>query len=490
MEAIGMDADTILRIKPALTQYLHEFDGCMGRVTNRGHLATYVSGQLSDLDRKSIEPMADAAGTPPRTLQEFLGLLKWDEPAVRDRLQQRVARRYADPNSVGVFDETSFHKQGDKTACVQRQHCGSRGKVENCVVSVHLGYVVRDFHTLLDGELYLPEKTWHDNRARCREAGVPDEVVYRSKWRIALGQVERALSNGVRFGWLTFDEGYGGKPPLLRALDALGQNYVAEIPRDFTGWTKAPDVLYRAHARDPRPERWSQRRKLKVRQTPACRVDDLLRHSPVLRNTPWVKYRVRDGEKGPMVWEAKCIPFWIKDEHGLPSRPHRLIIARNVLHPEEVKFFLSNAPESAPVETLLLVAFSRWHIERLFEDSKTELGLDHFEVRKYRSVWRHLILTCVSHLFLGEFRLEHGGKKSRIDCGPIADGHPDFSAHLASRRPLLTFPGRGDCRPINRDAGPHRQSPAGPSQANFATPPRNRYMVERPTHLSLVRKVA
>ena len=150
-----MDADTILRIKPALTQYLHQFNDCMGRVTNREHLATYVSGQLSDLDRKSIEPMADAAGRSPRTLQEFLGLLKWDESSVRDRLQQRVAQRYADPNSIGIFDETSYHKQGKQTACVQRQHCGSRGKIENCVVSVHLGYVAGD--TDGDGDVDLAD---------------------------------------------------------------------------------------------------------------------------------------------------------------------------------------------------------------------------------------------------------------------------------------------------------------------------------------------
>lgn len=127
-----MDAATILKIKPALTEYLHEFDGGMGRVTNRGHLATYVTGQLSDLDRKSIEPMADAAGVPPRTLQEFLGLLKWDESAARDRLQQRVARRHGPtsssprhPHSVGIIDETTCVKKGDRTACVQKQYCSA-----------------------------------------------------------------------------------------------------------------------------------------------------------------------------------------------------------------------------------------------------------------------------------------------------------------------------------------------------------------------------
>ena len=235
-----MDAETILRIKPALTRYLHEFDGCFGRCTTRRHLDTYVQGQLSALERKSVEPIADAAGTPPRTLQEFLGLFKWDESAVRDRLQQRVARRHAHLHAVGLLDETSFPKKGAKTAAVQRQYCGAVGKTENCVVSVHLGYATPDFHTLLDGEVYLPEKTWHQDRERSRAAGIPDDVVYRSKWQIGLEQIRRALSNGVRFAYLTFDEGYGGKPPFLRALDALGQTYVAEFRQEHRGEKPGP----------------------------------------------------------------------------------------------------------------------------------------------------------------------------------------------------------------------------------------------------------
>lgn len=140
-----MDAKTIMGIRPALTAYLGEFEGCMGRAPNLGHLETYVTGQLGDLPRKSIEPMADAADVPARTLQEFLGIAQWDESAARDRLQQRVARRHTQAHSIGIIDETSFAKKGDKTACVQRQHCGSRGKTDNCVVSVHLGYVAGTF---------------------------------------------------------------------------------------------------------------------------------------------------------------------------------------------------------------------------------------------------------------------------------------------------------------------------------------------------------
>jgi len=461
-----MDAETILRIRPALTEYLHEFDGCMGRVTNRSHLQTYVCGQLGELDRKSAEPIADAAGVPPRTLQEFLSMLKWDEQAARDRLQRRVARRHGHPHSVGVIDETDFPKQGNKTACVQRQYSGSRGKLDNCVVSVHLGYVAGDLHTLLDGELYLPEAAWHQDRARCRGAGIPEDVVYRPKWVMALGQLQRALGNGVRFCWLTFDEGYGSKPPFLRGLDGLGQNYVAEIPADFVGWTRPPEVLYREHWRDKGPGRPRTLPRLKVRNTAAVEVRNILTWSPVLRAVPWEPYHVKDGTKGPMVWQAKRVAFWIKDEDGLPSRPHHLIVTRNALKPDDVKFFLSNAPESTPVEVLLLVAFSRWRIERLFQDSKTELGMDHFEVRKYPSIARHLILTCISHLFLAEFWLTLRGKKSRVDDLPGSHGHAGPGAHLDAGRPLFVETGPVDCRATGDNAAAERHRPSLASQAN------------------------
>lgn len=176
--------------------------------------------------------------------------------------------------------------------------------------------------------------------------------------------MQRALGNGVRFAWRTFDEGYGGKPAFLRELASLGQNYVAEIPVSRVGWTAPPPpLLCREHARDKalsrggtvpgRPRCWPR---LKVKHTPACEVRGLLKHSPVLRRIPWQRCRVREGTKGPSVWEAQCVPLWIKDENGFPDGPHPLVIARNVRKPDEVKFFLSNAPLETPAETLRLAA--------------------------------------------------------------------------------------------------------------------------------------
>ena len=447
-----MDADTILRIKPELTRFLRKFDDCFGRVTTRRYLDLYIAGQLSDLPRKSVEPIADAFGEPPRNLQQFLGLFCWDEPAVRDRLQQHVARRHGHPDSVGVVDETSFVKKGAQTACVQRQYCGAVGKRENCVVSVHLGYATPDFYTLLDGELFLPEETWHQDRDRCRQAGIPDAVVYRPKWQMALDQYHRAVANGVRFAWLTFDEFYGRCGAFRRDLEAAGQNYIAEVPVDFAVWTKRPVVLQKVPRRGLGRGRKRQYPRLKVKNNPRVEVRNVLRYSPVLRRIPWQTYHVKDGQKGPMVWQAKRLLVYGADENGLPTHPYHLLIARNVLHKDEVKYFLSNAPEATPVEVLLRVAFTRWTIERCFEDSKTELGLDQFEVRHFRSIQRHLILSCLSHVFLSEFCLSQRGKKSWPDGAP--DPHSDSAAvpAVVPRRPLFAEIRRNHRRAIDFNA--------------------------------------
>ena len=136
------------------------------------------------------------------------------------------------------------------------------------------------------------------------------------------------------------------------------------------------------------------------------------------RNQPWVKWRVKDGHKGPMVWEVKHLRFFPVGANGLPGEPLHLIVARDVLNPAELKFFVSNAPAGTSVQSMLLVAFSRWRVERCFEDQKSEIGLDQYEGRRYRGLKRHLILSSVSYLFLSRMRQEFGGEK------PGADGVP------------------------------------------------------------------
>jgi SRSO17 transposase len=409
-----MDAEQIRQLEPKLDRFLDRFADCFARKDTRTHLGVYVRGQLSDLPEKSVEPIALEAQVAPRTLQEFLSQLKWDEERMRDRVQQVVMTEHAGAHSIGIFDETSDPKKGDKTPGVQKQWCGRLGKLENCLVTVHLGYALEDFHCLLDGELFLPE-SWDQNRDRCREAGIPDTVVYRPKWRIALELYDRAVEKGLLFDWLTFDEGYGGKPEFLREVAARRQRYVAEVPRSFTGWLKAPRVVTRPYHAGRRG-RGRQVPRLASGSRPARRVDALLKDRP-LRDQPWQPWRVKDGEKGPMLWECKHTFITVKNENGLPGERLHLVIARKVLHPKEIKFFVSNASPATGIGTLLLVAFSRWRVERCFEDDKSEIGLDQYEGRRYLGLKRHLVLSAVSYLFLAKVRQEWGEK-------PGADGVP------------------------------------------------------------------
>jgi SRSO17 transposase len=424
-----MDTQQLRRLAPRLDQFLGRFADCFARKDTRAHLGTYVRGQLSDLPEKSVEPIALEAGVAPRTLQEFLSQLDWKEDKLRDRFQLIVKTDHAGPHSIGIFDETSDPKKGVKTPGVQKQWCGRLGKKENCIVTVHLGYAQDDFHCLLDGDLFLPE-SWAADRERCREAGIPDTVTYRPKWRIALELYDRAVVNGMEFEWVTFDEGYGGKPEFLRELSRRRQWYVGEVPRSFVGWLKPPRVVTRAYRRHGRG-RGRRVPRLASGSRPARRVEYLLKDR-ALRDQPWQRWRVKDGEKGPQVWECKHVLLYPKDANGLPGEALHLVVARNVLEPEDLKFFVSNAPVPTSVGTLLKVAFSRWRVERCFEDEKGEIGLDQFEGRRYLGLKRHLIISAVSYLFLAQVRQDLRGEKSGLDGVPIAlgDGSIDPSDEL------------------------------------------------------------
>ena len=406
-----MDAASLQSLVPELNRFLARFDDCFCDRRSRDHLPVYLRGQLSDLDRKSVEPIALTAGLAPRTLQQFLQSLSWNHTGMRDRVQRIVAAEHAGPASVGLIDETSFVKKGTKTPGVQRQWCGHLGKVENCVVTVHLGIAQGEFQCLLDGDLFLPE-SWHEDRTRCAAAGIPDSIVYRPKWRIALEQYDRAVANGVRFDWLTFDEGYGSKPEFLKELSARKQVWVAEVPKSVCGWLKRPRVTERSY-RTSRRGRSRSKRRLVSGQPRAARVEVLLKRQ--LQGQPWEQYRLDDREKGPSVWEVKHVRFHPTDDAGLPGAGLHLMMARHVLQGADVKYFLSNAPEATAAATLLWVALNRHRVERCFQDQKSELGLDHYEGRNYTGLMRHLYLTLVSHLFLMRAVMSRRGEKPGVD---------------------------------------------------------------------------
>jgi SRSO17 transposase len=420
-----MTADQIRSLQPALAALLLRFRGCFKTEKTFGHWQKYLLGLMADLKRKSIEPIALAAGVAVRTLQEFLAFFAWDHERVNRQLQQLVMDEHACETAIGVLDASAHVKQGDKTPGVQRQYCGETGKIENCVVGQHLLYTNNDpknpFTCMLASDLYLPE-SWADDRARRREAGIPDEVVYRPKWRIAIDQVESAIGSGVRFAWVTFDEDYGKVPAFWFALDRLGQRAIGEVPANFHCWPTWPTYrsLQAAHA--------------------SKRVDNVCRFSPVFREQAWKRVHIKDTTRGAMVWEIKAARVHLVDASTEPSRPtdrrYWLIVARNP-STKEYKYFVSNAPRKTSLDEMLRAAFARWHVEMWFERAKQETGLGSFEVRTYQSLIRHWLCSRMAMYFLADQTERLRGEKSADHAG--AGGRGSQRTGVEDLEPILAL---------------------------------------------------
>lgn len=238
--------------------------------------------------------------------------------------------------------------------------------------------------------------------------------MFRTKPQIALAQIDRALANGIRVVAWTFDELYGRDGKFLDGLQSRRQGFVGEIPSNFHGWLQKP-VVRRKGAKTARKPGRPQKYPRVARRRPSSEVRNLLRYSPVFREQSWQRYRIKDTDKGPEVWEVKWAVFWRKDEAGLPTRRHTLIVARHVFT-GEIKYFLSNLVPGASnpatgswvtLRGLLRVAFGRCSIESCFREGKEELGLDHYEVRGWRCVHRHFYVTQLSHLFCARVRQQY-----------------------------------------------------------------------------------
>jgi SRSO17 transposase len=392
-----MTPEQIEQLGPAFADYLRPFLFCCDYTQTFDLLNVYCRGLLSDLPRKSAEPIALAAGTAVRTLQEFLKDHAWSYRQARTTLQEHVAATLAalpadDLGTVGVIDETGTVKKGTKTPGVQRQWCGEVGKTENCVVTVHLAVARGRYKTLVDAALFLPQ-SWDDDRDRCRAAGIPDDVVYRPKWQLALRQLTRAGANGLGLDWLTFDEGYGDKPGFLEGLGGQGLRFVGEVPRSFRCLTAPPAPRAKGH-----------------------RADDLTRHSPAFHRQPWQAFRLARQTLGEQTWQAKAAPVWLCFGGRPSAGAYRLIWARNERTGEE-KYFLAGGAEGSSLGVLLRVGFTRWNVEHGLRLSKSELGFRHFEGRSYAGLMRHLTLCLMTLTFVAGQAADLRGEKSGGDSG-------------------------------------------------------------------------
>ncbi len=242
---------------------------------------------------------------------------------------------------------------------------------------------------------------------------IPDHVEFQTKPQIAIRLIDRAVGNGITVAAWTFDELYGRDSKFLDALDQRKQAYVAEIPCDTMLWTTKPGVIRKSPAKKGRGRPKHVPRA--TRQRPACEVRNLVKYSSHFQQQSWQRYRIKDTERGPEVWEVKWLHVWRKTEEKTPSKQQTLIVARNV-RTGEIKYFLSNrvvGRRGVTLRWLLRVAFGRWSIEACFRLAKEELGMDHFECRGWRCIHRHYYVTALSFLLCSRIRLHLDKDQSR-----------------------------------------------------------------------------
>ena len=352
----------------------------------RRRVLAYLRGLLSPVERKNGWQLAEAAGeATPDGMQRLLATADWDADAVRDDLRVYVVDHLGDADAVLVVDETGFLKKGEKSVGVQRQYSGTAGRIENCQVGVFLTYASAAGRAFLDRELYLPQGG-ADDGARRDEAGVPREVVLRTKPQLAKAMLDRARVAGVPAAWVTGDEVYGGDRRLRVWLEEQDMPHVLAVKRT--------EPLVAMTGRGPA-------------QVPAT---DLIAALPA---DTWQRLSAGEGAKGPRIHDwARVAIRPLAD----PDRGYWLLVRRSLADPTDLAHYVCYGPAETTIEELVRVAGTRWAVEEVIEAAKGEVGLDHYEVRRWDGWYRHVTLCLLAHAFLAVTRAgaaggEKGGRR-------------------------------------------------------------------------------
>jgi SRSO17 transposase len=376
--------------------------------SRRERAEVYLRGLLLDAEStKTAEAIAlKVHGDPSqvRMTQVFLGQSAWADEPPREELVRWVDQELGSQAGTLIVDESGIPKCGDKSVGVARQYCGATGKIDNCQVAVYLAYAGLGGHTLLDERLYLPEDEWAKEAARREEAGVPEDIVFRTKPELAL-ELIRHVGPKIRHGWVTFDEGYGKDPEFLGGLEELGERYIGEVPKTCRGWLRRPEVLEPGAGR-------RGRRRIKPRVAPGQPEPQTVEAiAAALPAGAWKRLRFREGTKGVQVAHFAAIRL-VAERDDLPGPELWLVIERSCDQAAYVKYYVSNARPDCPLLELAQAAHNRWPIEDCFLRGKQEVGLDDYEVRGWRGFHHHMTLVMLALWFL-VLQTRRLGEKSR-----------------------------------------------------------------------------
>ena len=374
---MARDRDEVLEV----ARWAKGIEGVHGCIAGRFHrweprrrALDYLRGLLSPVERKNGWQLAEQAGdATPDGVQRLLSTYRWEADLVREDLRDYVVEHLGDAAGVLVVDETGFLKKGEKSVGVQRQYSGRAGRIENCQVGVFLTYATAQGRVLLDRELYLPQ-VWADDGERRREAGVPEEVTFRTKPQLAQDLLGRAVESGVPFSWVTGDEVYGTARDLRWWLEQKGMPQVLAIKRNEKLWILT----------DKGPRQ--------------VRADQL---AAGVEESDWIRCSAGNGAKGPRVYDWARVGIRPMRE---PGQGYWLLARRSIAQPEELAYYVCFGPAYTPLEELVPVAGIRWAIEECFEEAKGQVGLDQYEVRKWDGWYRHITLAMLAHAYLAVVR--------------------------------------------------------------------------------------
>jgi len=369
-----MRADQFEKKERQLRTALEETTRRVGRhfanPSARASAGAYLESLLSSVERKNSWQLAEAAGLDtPYRFQHLLGRGSWEADALRDEQLGVVLAGLGEEDAVLAIDETGFVKQGKKSVGVKRQYCGASGKIDNCQIGVFLSWQTAKGHALIDRALYLPEE-WAQDPERRRAAGVPQEVEFATKPTLARRLVGRVLAAGARPAWVVADAVYGADYKLRSALEEAGQPYVLAVTGQQCVWMGFGQ----------------QRVKTVKTQIPA---------------DAWAEISVAAGTKGPRVFDWAALT--INHPHG-KAWQRFLLLRRSRSKTEEITAYLVFGAADTSLEEMARVAGRRWAIEESFAQSKSEVGLDQYEVRSWVGWHRHVTLAMTAQALLATTR--------------------------------------------------------------------------------------
>ena len=383
-----------------LKKYMKLFKGAFQRVEQIKKSLTYLHGLLGNAARKNVEQMALGQKEKVRSLQYFVGQSQWETEPVIAIHQGLIGETLGEEDGVVLIDESSAVKQGAESVGVAAQYCGSVGKIANGQVGVYLGYASRIGYSLIEGQLFMPEKWLEEEHAEQRQAcGVPEDLVFKTKPEIGLELLVNALKRGnLPFSWLAADALYGDSPAFRDGVAATRKWYFTAIKDNALIWCAPPKVhvpQWSGHGRQPTRLRLSDTRKHPIP------VKQLVKK---IQKQDWVRAIIKEGSKGPIVCDFAFLRV-TESRGGLPAAELWSIIRRNLDDLTEVKYFFSNAPISTPLSEFVRISGMRWPIETIFEEAKGEVGMDHYEMRSWVGWHHHMLLVSLAHHFLVRLRI-------------------------------------------------------------------------------------